>query len=728
MVNRQKNQKTKLGMIFALAAFASVSLFSYDMGEEDTRGIRTEALRISSRKDSPAYTAFVFSDLKFSNETVLDLSSPSKSIALTSGKTFKMDLLSDPAAVVPLAQDNRGTAPELLKGMVVSSRQILPVIRNEVAAAPAKYWVKDLKTTLPDDQSRRVAMIEDWLKGQSWASTAPTKAEIWQQKIKEVAPTDTGRTLIPTKEGGQIYVGLPGAEARDASENQNLLNKRIASLASSSVQTWKPATLDADPNLRPLTLAGSLEMKDGLAFLGSDTTLVVTRKIGDREIESGTVWISEGKFEIFVKEAKGYLVAELRDRKGQTLGRGSMDLFKLPPTAPHKTRLDGINLSLQPVTKGSQVATLSAHSFGGRDIPSNQTEILSAAHDFKLKKADNQHLTEDYIVGSTTLLEAVTPKSLTTLEVSQLSSNSEMYVFDEKYIQALVELVAPTEVDMISEKGFIMGRVTDQGKAVAGSQVEIAGDFPVSPIYFSEQFIPDRNLKATSSNGMFAAVLVEPSLYSVRASTDGVYLPAKVLPAVKGQVTQALFERKDVASLAVNVMPFPETTSETKRVRVSILGSEEDHDFEIGSHIMQYHEGRGVFVLEASAGDFDPLIRMELPHGSTSANIPVISRHWLDAIATKRRLNIDPEAGKILGFGPDENYEVVIDKGQGSEQIVYLDEEGKPLYEGLGRAGSSFVVYNLKPGMHTVSILTKNGSKIFSRVIVAEFDVVNVVN
>jgi hypothetical protein len=301
-------------------------------------------------------------------------------------------------------------------------------------------------------------------------------------------------------------------------------------------------------------------------------------------------------------------------------------------------------------------------------------------------------------------------------------------MFDDGYMEALVGILAPTEMDLIRQKGFIVGRVTDHGRPVAGAHIDLAGDFAVEPIYFNEMFLPDRGQKSTSSNGLFAAILLEPSLYSVRAVTNGVYLPAQVLPVEAGKVTQALLDRKEIKSLAVNLVPFPENSSPTETVSLSILGTEEEKEFRLGSQVMQYQEGRGLFVLESLSGPYDPMVRMVLPHGISSVKVPVINRHWLEGVATKKRINLLPEAGRILGFGPSEEFEAVVDKGGGPEEIVYLDPDGKPLYEGQGLPSGSFLIFNLKPGIHTISVLTRNGSKIFSRVVLSEYGVVNVVS
>lgn len=710
----------KSWMICGALAFASICLFPRDFALEDTRGVRTEPLRISSKKNSPAYTAFVMSDWKFSSNSQTQVSNQN-AISLKTGQSFTWNEVvpSDmQKAEVSLAQNERAEPKPQLRGMVISTR--LVTNPEQEVATRSRDWVTELKATLPTNQAQRLAQVEDWVKEQDWAAPAP--AEQWQKKVTTPAPTDQKERTLVAQGGGQIYVGRPDVSNLQASAPS-------PPPESSPVQPvdWRHSQNEADKNNRPLTLAGHLEMKSGLAFLGSQTSLVVTRNLAGRDVESGTVWVSEGRFEIYVKEPKGYLVAELKDAQGAVLGRGVYDLYKLPQAADHQVRVEGIALDINPVISGSQVATLSGHSFGGYEIPVDEAHVKSPAHDLEFKSADHLHGTEDFQDGSTALLEAQSEKSLTSIELSQLSNEEEVFLFEPKYIQAMVQLVSPEEASLIQEKGFIIGRVADQGRAVNGAVVEIAGDFSAEPIYFNEAFLPDRNIKSTSSNGLFAVVLAEPALYSIRAQVQGVYLPAKVLPVEAGKITQSLIERRDIKSLALNLFNYPEDHAVFNRARVSLLGSADEHEFGLGSQVLQYHEGRGVFILETDLGDFEPLIRMELPHGTTSAQLPLVSGTWLNALATKKRINLDPQSGRAFGFGGSEAFEVIVDQGQGKESIVYLDASGQPSYKPTGEPGGSFVIYNLTPGMHTVSVYSKNGSKIFSQVIVAEYQVINLI-
>ncbi|MCB0411980.1 MAG: hypothetical protein KDD22_05605, partial [Bdellovibrionales bacterium] len=553
---------------------------------------------------------------------------------------------------------------ERLAGLRIASAKI---VRATGESFENKDWVNELKSTLPQRQGQRFAKVESWVRDQNWA--APNKVDIWKQKIQKPAPTDQGRRILEGQGGSQILVAGPGGiPSRPQDEG-----RASAVVQDLQVRPTPDRGLAESTMMRPLTIAGFIQMQDGLAYLGSQTRLEIHRVLGGQSFEKGTVKVSQGQFEIYVKEPKGYLVAELLDRQGQLLGRGTYDLYKLPGIPSNETRVAGILLNLEPRSTGTTVATLSVHSLGGYQIPVDNAVVEARSQDVTFKRAQHLHATEDFIEGSTALLEAESDQTLPTLEMSQMSSDEQMIMVSPSYMKAIVRELAPFQVDLMKERGFILGRVMDQSVPAANAIVELAGDYSVEIVYFNDLYIPDRNLKSTSSNGMFVAVLVPPSIYSLRAQVRGVHLPAKILPVEAGKLTQALFDRREVKSLALEVRPFPANSSmNVEDLSVSVFGDEAGHRLKLGTQVLQYHEGRGVFTLEAFvAGESTPILRTNLPHGVLEAALPLISQDWISDLAVKRKVNIAPMKAVAFGLGADEDFEVIIDLGEGQEDIVY---------------------------------------------------------
>lgn len=700
-----KNEKDFSYLFLSAFVVAVISLLPQQFAGEDPRGTNKSPLRISSNKNSPAYLAFVSLDLDLADEK-LARTYPSTSTHLASGPQ------NPPAKKVeqpkPILQA-RQQAP-ILQGLRVS--------QIKAQQAPVD-WVKDLKTKLPDSQSKRLAQVESWVRDQDWSATS--RAEIWKSKVRTPPPTDESQRVLKTDTGSNIFVaGAPGSYGSPMSAGKPGLPSLPAAVDQIRGQ--------ADVSARAVTIAGQLQMQSGLAFLGPQTSLVVSRKVAGKSIETGTVWVSDGRFEIFVKEAKGYLVAELRDRQGVTLGKGMFDLFQLPKPEKTSTKVDGILVNIEPVTSGTHVATLSAHSFGGYEIPVVEARVRSTTHDVDFKRAEHLHVTEDFTSDSTAVIEAESSQGPTTLDVAQLSGEERMFLLDHNYLDALVSFVEPLRRDLVKDRGFIIGRVSDRGESVAGARVQIAGDYRVEVIYFNDAFFPDRTLNATSKNGLYAAFLLEPSIYAIRAEIKGMHLPAKVVPVEANKVSQALIERNDTRSLALEIRPFPEHAVSDEILAVSIFGDESEQRLGFGTHMVQYQEGRGVFFVEGfRESEQEPMLRLALPHGTSAASLPVLSVAWLNEIVAQKNINLLPDQTVAFGWGADEDYQVTVDKGDTAAEVVYLNQKGEVTYHKHGAANGAFVIYNLSPGIHTISLMAVNGSKVHSRVVVSEAGVVSLV-
>src|SRR6185312_12819491 len=91
-----------------------------------------------------------------------------------------------------------------------------------------------------------------------------------------------------------------------------------------------------------------------------------------------------------------------------------------------------------------------------------------------------------------------------------------------------------------SLQSIVWGRLTQDGQAAAGAQVEMAGEY--KPIYFNDMYLPDPNMNATGSNGLFAFVKVPRGTQALRVSTGGHMYPAQVFPTENQQVSYVELE------------------------------------------------------------------------------------------------------------------------------------------------------------------------------------------
>ena len=72
----------------------------------------------------------------------------------------------------------------------------------------------------------------------------------------------------------------------------------------------------------------------------------------------------------------------------------------------------------------------------------------------------------------------------------------------------------------------------------------LPGTDAVGPIYFNDFRIPDKSLKNTSSNGLFAFIKVKPGLHIVMSQLDSRALPSVVVSSNSGAVSYAEINMK----------------------------------------------------------------------------------------------------------------------------------------------------------------------------------------
>lgn len=484
---------------------------------------------------------------------------------------------------------------------------------------------------------------------------------------------------------------------------------------------WIPASIES-PRLRPLSLSGQIEMAGGLAFTGADHIIAITRVDAGNTQERGQVWVRDAHFDIAVSSLKGYLVAELLNARGEILGRGELDLYDVPTPPANEIKIKNLKLTLKPVLSGTTIQVVSSESFDKYKIPVPGVglEVIGAEAEFE-KQDDTTFVGAHFAEGSSFLVRATAKNFWGTSAIGLWNVKSEVQLFSEARVRALLNLVLSEEESRVAENyAIIWGRVTEGGQPTGGAEVELAGDGLARSIYFNEAFIPDRRLTATTHNGLFVFVMVTPGIQSLRAKLPRGYLPAQVVSADRRTVSFAELDFGSYRTAGVRVFdPF----NESKQIysTVSILGTEAELDVQ-GEDQIQYVSGMGQMMLDVDPGTEYEMSRAFVSRQTNQINVPVISRDWLTALIARKKVNLDSNAGIFVGFVVDEDFEVVldIDAKIDSSQLVFFDGAGNVIYGNKGVAGGGVVIFNVPTGYRTISMVGKNKNKIFTHAFVAE--------
>jgi hypothetical protein len=491
--------------------------------------------------------------------------------------------------------------------------------------------------------------------------------------------------------------------------------------------------------MHQLVIAGSLEFAGGLALSNSSDRVVVYRENEEQPMESAAVWLREGRYEVFVEEAVGSLIAELRTPQGEILGRGSFPLENLPDVRKNQYRVSNINLKIQPIPQGITGQVLAA---GPAESGDKKVAALKGAridfHELPLHTTalDEGKFEESSLIeGSSVVLKASRAGFWSSLNIASTGATHAVLMFPDKLIQAFVATAKQMgqSAQNPAETSAVWGRVLQSGQPTEGAQVELLTTTDVlKPIYFNAMMKPDPSLTATGSNGLYAFYPLPPGAHAVQATVmGGKPGEPRLFPAHARTVSRVDIENSSAHHAQVRVFDAFRTdyplaaeiihTGETRGLRVD----------RSGASILRFSAGMGPLMIEASGGQSYERIRLSLNRDRRMIYVPMIQTLWLERIRGALRVNTALHSGTVVGFIQGTvPYQVIMDDtALGSDsRVVYFDSRGEIIRGAKGVPGGGFILFNVSEGFHTVTVQPLGSEKAFATTVLAEPKVTNVIN
>jgi hypothetical protein len=694
----------------------AVILFPYSLSKIDFRSSISVGVNISAHKASPAYAAFEDLTENFdSEESPSSFNIPNNGIRLAAGEGVDIRAItSHPAErVIALKGMTIRGAPAAEPAEVRVAAQPLIIKQTRMAALSAPAQLTDNSGNLLPLRERAQNLVAQ-LKDEDWS--LPSPAQLAHELIEQQY---SGATVIQSRTGTPIIISKPGAASpvHEPSANDLLVANKEAEdrfIASLAAVTPDPG------NDRPLWLNGQVEMTGGLAFTGPETHLEVKRLYNGAIQERGRVWISEGRFEIRVKRPVGYLVAELITREGRVLGRGEMNLVNLTEVPVKAARVDDIRLALRPTTDGAAFRTVSGYSHGQQEIPVADSRVEIQNY-MEPQKVNDEGFVADSSLDrdSTFVARAVAPKHWASVVVGQANHPQNIRLFSNGLVEALVGLeLNGMDRKEASQMSIVWGQIMRDGQPVEGATVEMAGAY--TPIYFNEMYLPDKNMKKSGPNGLFAFLRVKSGVQALRVRSGARMYPAQVFPTEDRHVSYVELQLRDkmVSQFRVfDVLDFNKQVS----AHVRMVGTDEMLPVS-GHQLVEYAMAADPFMVEAEAGPEYEISRTTLTGQPHLVQVPLIRRDWLAKIYNDTGVLSNPTRGIVAGFIDDQDYEIEMTGYAPGEhmQIVYFDGEGRLTNARTGSAGGGFMIFNAPPGLQTVYIHPTQSRETYSQVVVAE--------
>ncbi|HEY8272366.1 MAG TPA: hypothetical protein VIG33_15855, partial [Pseudobdellovibrionaceae bacterium] len=476
-------------------------------------------------------------------------------------------------------------------------------------------------------------------------------------------------------------------------------------------------------------VTGPIEITGGLAVT-NEHHIEVRRSDEGVFREMGQVDLMKGSYSIDIDEASGILIARLIDKSGRILGEGEIRLSQLQAGADRLIKGPRLEISPSPVWTGK----VSRYYSNPKKEETPPTHVTTFSGQNVVTVGRNGEISiEKLSKNSSTVVRAETPEHMPSSKIMIAGAKSfGIPLFPNSMMEALKSIVSDQKsgaYNELAETSVVWGTATLDGKPLSGVTVISETEPEVRAIYFNEFMIPDPKLSATSSIGLYAFIGLPSGFH-----------------ALLGQRGDAYFGHQNVdveaGSVAIGDI---ESTLRTEPVRIRAFDAFGGEPVTLTANLQSFSQP--VDIIEGSASVVLPQISRlsmmytETPQKYLSANyfyndqdsyihLPMISRDWLGEIRTFAKINELSQAGTIVGFFGEENFEAYL-AGQTKEspaEIVYFDATGKLIDGHRGLLGGGFIIFNVPYGIQEVVVVGDNSEKIFSKVVPVDINTVSVLN
>lgn len=673
---------------------SAVVLFPLSLSNVDFRFMVHSGLSISANKASPAYAAF--EDLR-QNFDSNDFEIPDHGQRLATG-----------------------TPVDISWTREVSQQRVV-VMRGLTLRAEPKTVPGTFPQTVPGTDQKLVAAnaVAQQRTNVSTTPNAASTPKITDEDFAAVTPAQRALELVEQELQATQGANAPLLIAQYQREQQAKDEQLVSDLS-----TFVPNR----DFLRPLWLNGQIEMTGGLAFVGPETHIEVKRVVNGETFERGRIWVTEGKFEIHVKKPSGYLVAELQTRDGRVIGRGEMNLLHLSEVPRKDNRVQDIRLALRPTADGAMFRTVSGYSHGNQKMPVADARVEIQAYTEPQGVDDEGFVSEPSLnKGSSFVARAVANKHWPSLVVGQAHHPQDIRLFSNSLVEALINLENGASMDRkeANQASIVWGQLTRDGAPVEGGQLEMAGEYQA--LYFNDLYLPDKNMKGTGRNGLFAFLKVKPGVQALRAKVNGRLYPAQIFPTEIKHVSYVELEVRNKVVSQFRVFDVLNLDAPIQ-AHIKLVGTDTALPLNKNQYV-EYSVASDHYMIEADAGSDYEISRMTLTGTPHLVNVPLVKRELIHRLFAHKNPGTIPGRGMIMGFIDDQDFEVELTgyAPQEQMQILYFDAEGKPLESKTGAAGGGFIIFNAPPGIQTIYIHPTQSRETYSQVVVAEPHYVHVV-
>ncbi len=468
--------------------------------------------------------------------------------------------------------------------------------------------------------------------------------------------------------------------------------------------------IDYSKSTVALTLSGPLELKQGLA-LTDNNRIEIHRENKGQVVEYGDVDIEKGTYAIKFSNAEGHVCARLRGSQHEIIGEGCFSLDRInksttagpmlsvsrykdilafsdkytePPAPANIDRLKNI--------EKSQIQTQSKTGSFGRarvidfyDYDSSEAKDLAAKFETAVNNLEDS--------GSHVVMTITTPNHPATRLVANNQTHKRgVMIPNNKANDSLKKLAQDAGYSSAEVSGgTVWGRTTNEGRSVAGAQVEVEGRDDLRPLYLNEFYIPDPNQKFTASHGLYTVVGVPDGEYAIRATQGNKFMGFQNISVRKNMLSIADIDATD-RRRPVRIAAYDLINKTSQSVVATLQNHEEDIVIENGQADVAVQDN-----LDTAYALVNPLnkkymtAQYVLPPGEALYNFPMVTSEWVETILLQAKLEKPLRNKIILGLGAQKSFRVEA-VGSKTAQVIYFDSEGQVVEGNFGSAGGGFFI------------------------------------
>lgn len=477
-----------------------------------------------------------------------------------------------------------------------------------------------------------------------------------------------------------------------------------------------------------IQVVGHIEIHRGLAVT-NEHHIELRRKEEGVLQERGEIDIQKGTYTIRIPELTGSLVAQLVAKGGQVIGEGIVRVSQ--SVVQNERTVQGPTMRVFPKSEMSGTVISAYKAESAEPAPTETTvKFLNGGAELDIKK-DGKVQYDSLARGSSTLLRAESPGFTATQQIVMAGSEFQSVLFPEKMISSFKNIVSEQRQYNYNDPKIpvIWGQVLQDGKPVAGVQISLEGFDSMDVIYFNEFNLPDPNLKATSTQGGFAILDPPLGFQSVLARRGDYYYAHQNTIVDEGVVSLVRIETS-LKTENTTVKVYDAFTGQAEASQLNIQGQGEKVFVEDGYYKLLMPQVAQMSLLEATprAGYLAATYFYNEAQGYI--HVPLISESWMSWLTSQQRINQSPGQSLVIGFVPDEDFQVTILTEQSSDQqhIIFFDSRGQIVKSKTGVAGGGFIIFNAPTDAVEVSVQLVKSEKTLSRLIPSKPGQVSVLN